>query len=148
MFLLFIPSFLSWIQQKKSRGTDIFGLCFVLNMTQCVLCCWKNYIQMLNLRMHVYTVYGTKIRLRLVQLNLVSLGTKRMKEVEKYSQRLPCCVNCLVACGSKAAGLRQFSKVRSSKRDFVDRCKFHCCCTLLQLCMLPYRNLSFMRTVE
>ena len=31
---------------KKSRGTDIFGLCFV-NMTQRVLCCWKNYIQML-----------------------------------------------------------------------------------------------------
>ena len=52
-------------------------------------------------------------------------------------------MNCLVASGSKAAGLRQFSKVRSSKRDFVDRCKFHCCCTLLQLCMLPYRNLSY-----
>ena len=49
---------------------------------------------------------------------------------------MSCCVNCLVASGSKAAGLRQFSKVRSSKRDFVDRCTFHCCCTLLQLCML------------
>ena len=41
-----------------------------------------------------------------------------------------------VASGSKAARLRQFSKVRSSERDFVDRCTFHCCCTLLQLCML------------
>ena len=41
-----------------------------------------------------------------------------------------------MASGSKAAGLRQFSKVRSSKRDVVDRCTFHCCCTLLQLCML------------
>ena len=49
---------------------------------------------------------------------------------------MSCCVNCLVASGSKAAGLRQFSKVRSLKRDFVDRCTFHCCCTLLQLCML------------
>ena len=41
-----------------------------------------------------------------------------------------------MAGGSKAAGFWQFSKVRSSKRDFVDRCTFHCCCTLLQLCML------------
>ena len=49
---------------------------------------------------------------------------------------MSCCVNCLEASGSKAAGLRQFSKVRSSKRDVVDRCTFHCCCTLLQLCML------------
>ena len=32
MFLLFSSSFLSRIQQKESRGTDIFGLCFV-NMT-------------------------------------------------------------------------------------------------------------------
>ena len=88
----------------------------------------------------VYTVYGRKISLRLVQLNLVSLGTK-----ENYKEGkeiflvivLLCFVNCLVASGSKAAGLRQFSKVRSSKRDFVDRCTFHCCCTLiLQLCML------------
>ena len=29
MFLLFISSLLSRIQQKKSRGRDIFGLCFV-----------------------------------------------------------------------------------------------------------------------
>ena len=87
----------------------------------------------------VYTVYGRKISLRLVQLNLVSLGTK-----ENYKEGkeiflvivLLCFVNCLVASGSKAAGLRQFSKVRSSKRDVVDRCTFHCCCTLLQLCML------------
>ena len=41
-----------------------------------------------------------------------------------------------MASGSKAAVLRQFSKVRSSKRDVVDRCTIHCCCTLLQLCML------------
>ena len=86
----------------------------------------------------VYTVYGRKISLRLVQLNLVSLGTK-----ENYKEGkeiflvivLLCFVNCLVASGSKAAGLRQFSKVRSSKRDVVDRCTFHCCCTLLQLCI-------------
>ena len=29
MLLLFSSSFLSRIQPKKSRGTDIFGLCFV-----------------------------------------------------------------------------------------------------------------------
>ena len=67
-----------------------------------------------------------------------SVQKEIIKEVKKYSYRLSCCVNCLVASGSKAAGLRQFSKVRSLKRDFVDRCKFHCCCTLLQLCMVCY----------
>ena len=41
---------------KKSRGTEIFGLCFV-NMTQLVVCCWKNYIQMLNLRVCVFTPF-------------------------------------------------------------------------------------------
>ena len=129
---------------KKNRGTDIFGLCFV-NMTLRVLSCWKNYIQMPNLRM--FTLYMAE-KYAYAWFNLISCRSVQkeiINKVEKYSQRLSCCViiNCLVASGSKAAGLRQFSKVRSSKRDFVDRCKFHCCCTLLQLCMLPCRNLSF-----
>ena len=135
MFLLFSSSFLSRIQQKESRGTDIFGLCFV-NMTQLVLCCWKNYIQMLNLRM--FTLFMAE-KYAYAWFNLISCHSVQkeiIKKVKKYSQRLSCCVNCLVASGSKAAGLRQFSKVRSLKRDFVDRCTFHCCCTLLQLCML------------
>ena len=75
MFLLLSSSFLSRIQQKESRGTDIFGLCFV-NMTELVLCCSKNYLDTKS--PYVYTVYGRKIRLRLVQLNLVSLGTKEI----------------------------------------------------------------------
>ena len=41
------------------------------------------------------------------------------------------CVNCLVASGSKAD-----HEVRSSKRDFVHRSTFHCCCTLVHLRML------------
>ena len=79
-----------------------------------------------------------KLSSRLAQLNLVSLGTKGnyKKGKELFLARLSWCVNCLVASGSKAAGLRQFSKVRSSKRDFVHRFTFHCCCTLLQLCMV------------
>ena len=71
------------------------------------------------------------------KLNLVSLGTKRnYKKVKNYSQPLSWCVSCLVASGSKAAGFREFSKVHSLKRDFVHQSTFHCCCTLLQLCML------------
>ena len=59
------------------------------------------------------------------------LGTKESYKEGKellLAIVLPC-VNCIVASESKA-------KVRSSKRDFVHRSKFHCCCTLVQLCML------------
>ena len=64
--------------------------------------------------------------------NLISCHSVQreiIKKVKNYSQPLSWCVNCLVASGSKA-------KVRSSKRDFVHRSTFHCCCTLVQLCML------------
>ena len=51
-----------------------------------------------------------------------------------------------MASGSKVAGLRQFFKVRSSKRDFVERCTFH---VVAHYCsFVCYRNLSFIRTVE
>ena len=113
---------------KKSRGTDIFGLCFV-NVTQRELCCWKNYIQMLNLRM--FTLFMAE-KYAYAWFNLISCHSvqrKIIKEVKNYSQPLSWCVNCLVAGGSKA-------KVRSSKRGFVHRSTFHCCCTLVQLCML------------
>ena len=64
--------------------------------------------------------------------NLISCHSVQreiIKKVKNYSQPLSWCVNCLVASGSKA-------KVRSSKRDFVHRLTFNCCCTLVQLCML------------
>ena len=93
--LLFSSGFLSWIQQKESRGTDIVGLYFV-NMTQLVLCCWKNCIQMLNLR--VYTVYGRKISLHLVQLDLVSLGTKGNYKKGKEIF-LAIVLLCILSCG-------------------------------------------------
>ena len=113
---------------KKSGGTDIFGLCFV-NMTQRELCCWKNYIQMLNLRM--FTLFMAE-KYAYAWFNLISCHSVQreiIKKVKNYSQPLSWCVNCLVAGGSKA-------KVRSSKRGFVHRSTFHCCCTLVQLCML------------
>ena len=64
--------------------------------------------------------------------NLISCHSVQreiIKKVKNYSQPLSWCVNCLVASGSEA-------KVRSSKRDFVHRSTFHCCCTLVHLCML------------
>ena len=61
----------------------------------------------------------------------MSLGTKgNYKEGREIFLAivLLCNYKLAWASGSKATGLRQFSKVRSSKRDFVDRCKFHCFC--------------------
>ena len=140
MFLLFRSCFLS--RTKKSRGTDIFGLCFV-NTTQRVLCCWKNYISMLNLRM--FTLFMAE-KYACAWFNLISCHSVQKeikKKVKKCSQRLSCCVNCLVASGLKAAGLRQFSKVRSLKRDFVDRCKFHCCCTFVTAMYVIVQKFEF-----
>ena len=65
---------------------------------------------------------------------MVSLGTEENYKEGKellLAIVLNWCVNCLVASGSKAD-----HEVRSSKRDFVHRSTFHCCCTLVHLCML------------
>ena len=87
---------------------------------------------MLNLLIYVYTVYGRKISLRLVQLNLASLGTKENYK-EGQELFLAIVLVCKLSCSQwiESGGLRQFSK-----RDFVHRFTSHCCCTLLPLCML------------
>ena len=60
----------------------------------------------------------------------MSLGTEgNYKEGKELLIAIVLVCNCLVASGSKA-------EVRSSKRDFVHRSTFHCCCTLVYLCML------------
>ena len=85
---------------------------------------------MVNLRVFTLFMAEKKVYAWFNLISCHSVQKEIIKKVKKYSQPLSCCVNCLVASGSKAAGLRQFSKVRSSKRDVVDRCTFHCCCTL------------------
>ena len=125
MFLLLVQVSYHGFNQKKSRGTDFFVLWFV-NMTQRVLCCWKNYIQMLNLRM--FTLFMAE-KYAYAWFNLISCHSVQreiIKKVKNYSQPLSWCVK---ISGSKA-------KVLSSKRDFVHRSTFHCCCTLVQLSML------------
>ena len=84
---------------------------------------------MLTLRM--FTLFMAQ-KYAYVWFNLISCHSvqrKIIKKVKNYSQPLSWCVNCTVASESKA-------KVRSSKRDFVHRSTLHCCCTLVQLCML------------
>ena len=82
MFLLFSSSFLSRIQQKKVEGQTFLGLA-------CTLLLEKLYLDAKS--PCVYTVYGRKISLRFVQLNLVSLGTKEIF--------LAIVVLCKLACG-------------------------------------------------
>ena len=67
----------------------------------------------------VYTVYGRKISLRLVQLNLVSLGRK-----ENYKEGKEIFLAIVLWLVDRKRG--------SSKRDFVDRCTLRCCCTLFK----------------
>ena len=71
----------------------------------------------------VYIVYGRKISLGLVQLNLVSLGTK-----VNYKEGLEIFL-------AVVSFLRQFSKVRSSKRDFDRSIHISSLLYILQLCM-------------
>ena len=96
MFLLFSSSFLSQIQQKESRGTDIVGLCFV-NMTACTLLLEKLYLDAKS--PCVYTVYSRKISLRLVQLNLVSLGTRKGNYKKGKETFLAIVLLCILSCG-------------------------------------------------
>ena len=94
---------------------------------------------MLNLRM--FTLFMAE-KYAYAWFNLISCHSVQkeiIKKVKKYSWRLSGSVICLVASGSKAAGLRQFLSIDAN---------FIVVARLLQLCMLSYRNLSFMRTVE
>ena len=98
MFLLFSSGFLSRIQPKKSRGTDIFGLCFVSMTVACTLSLEKLYLDAKSPCVCVYPVYGRKISLRLVQRNLGSVGRKgNYKEGKEISlaivllSKLSCC---------------------------------------------------------
>ena len=86
---------------------------------------------MLNLRM--FTLFIAE-KYAYAWFNLISCHSVQreiIKKVKNYFYLLSWCVNCLVASGSKAD-----HEVRSSKRDFVHRSTFHCCCTLVHLCML------------
>ena len=79
MFLLFRSSFLSRIQQKKVEGQTFLG-----------------FVLLLYLRM--FTLFMAKIRLRLVQLNLVPLGTKgNYKEGKEIF--LAIVLLCKLSCG-------------------------------------------------
>ena len=90
MFLLFSSSFLSRIQQKKVEGQTFLGLACTLLDLACTLLLEKLYLDA-----KPSCVYGRKISLRLVQLNLVSLGTKgNYKEgMEIVDRKRPNCGN-------------------------------------------------------
>ena len=69
--------------KKKVEGQTLLGFVLLIRLSLHFVS-GKLYLDAKSPR--VYTVYGRKISLRLVQLNLVSLGTKgNYKKVKKYS---------------------------------------------------------------